>query len=130
MRLVFVWLGFGILCGCSALTSTDPDELGGGGRRDAGGGGIDSGGPREDAGPRPDTGMPPDPDGGPPACEPACTDGVACTIDQCVDGECQFSPDSSMCGDGMLCDPTAGCVVRHCEDDSECDDLQACNGVE
>jgi hypothetical protein len=123
----FISIAACLLASCSALSGTDPDDLPEP-RRDSGGIRLDAG-PRDTGPTDRDTG-PLDPDTGPPVCDPACDDEIDCTIDQCVDGECQFSPDSARCADGMLCDPPEGCVVRHCENDDECDDLQACNGRE
>ncbi|MFK7990925.1 MAG: hypothetical protein AB8I08_33200 [Sandaracinaceae bacterium] len=83
-----------------------------------------------DAGPR-DAG-PPDagpPDAGPPdaggcGASPACDDGIACTVDSCVDVACTFTPSNAACGDGMVCDPSLGCVA--CLTDAACDDSVPC----
>ncbi|HJL33802.1 MAG TPA: hypothetical protein RMI62_32220, partial [Polyangiaceae bacterium LLY-WYZ-15_(1-7)] len=43
---------------------------------------------------------------------PSCDDGVACTLDECLEGEdrCQSVPDASLCGPDEICDPTSGCA--------------------
>ncbi len=62
-----------------------------------------------------------------------CQDGISCTSDQCVEGAgCVSRPDDSLCPPGLRCDPFSGCVpnTMRCSSDFECDDRQACNGVE
>src|SRR5688500_10226416 len=83
---------------CSAISGTAPDDTPAPAR--------DAGPPTRDTGPGPppDTG-PLDPDTGPPVCMPACDDSILCTIDDCIDGACQSSPDNTACPAGMLCDP-------------------------
>lgn len=41
----------------------------------------------------------------------SCDDGVACTVDSCPSGSCIHTPDASLCGAGMICDPLQGCVA-------------------
>jgi hypothetical protein len=38
-----------------------------------------------------------------------CSDGVSCTTDGCIAGECTHTPDDARCPDGESCDTTAGC---------------------
>lgn len=54
-----------------------------------------------------------------------CDDGVVCTLDSCRGGECQHTPDSSMCPGGTCttggctfpgtCNTTTNCVAGPCE---------------
>ena len=64
---------------------------------------------------------------------PSCDDGVACTIDSCIedgnnDGHCDNIPDDALCDDGVwcngveTCDPTVGCVSGP----APCDDGVVC----
>jgi hypothetical protein len=58
-----------------------------------------------------------------------CDDGIACTIDTCVNGTCVFTPDNTLCDDGVACtvdtcDATLGCVFT--PDNTLCDDADAC----
>jgi hypothetical protein len=67
-------------------------------------------------------------------CQPGaapCDDGVDCTEDQCVepDGTCLNHPEHLSCGPGEICDGT-GCHQIACVDGTDCDDEDACNGVE
>lgn len=90
---------------------------------DAGGDGGDTG----DAG----DGGPPVDAGPPTGCGPAgevCDDGVACTIDGCLDGACTTFLDDVLCDDGVdctldVCEPS-GC--RHEVRDTRCDDGNPC----
>jgi len=59
-----------------------------------------------------------------------CDDGVACTLDSCVDGTCVNAPDDRLCADGTTCDPGTGCPPRTCAADDDCDDGLVCNGTE
>jgi hypothetical protein len=81
--------------------------------------GVDAG--ALDAGPPVDAG---------PECVIAadCDDAVACTVDGCIDQRCTHTPVSSVC-EGE-CDPVAGCTLRACTTPAECDDGNACDGVE
>jgi hypothetical protein len=98
-------------------------------------------------------------------CETApvvCDDGVACTTDTCDSqtGQCVYTPDDSLCDDGLYCNGTetcdpnlgcqagapincddgVGCTADSCDeatdscinapDDSLCDDGLFCNGIE
>lgn len=58
-----------------------------------------------------------------------CEDEIACTVDICEDGVCNFLPVNSSCDDGFnctndRCDATRGCVNE--PDHSKCDDGDAC----
>lgn len=64
-----------------------------------------------------------------------CNDGVACTIDRCVDSHCVHTAASVAtgphgCPDGAYCDPRRGCVpAPTCGDDATCIEFwreQAC----
>ena len=63
---------------------------------------------------------------------PDCADAVGCTVDLCdpLLDECAHEPDHGLCGPGELCDPVAGCLLRPCASDAECDDGLYCNGLE
>jgi hypothetical protein len=56
-------------------------------------------------------------------------DGIACTVDQCTAGVCQYVPNHSVCGDGVFCNGveqcnvTSGCVSAG----NPCDDPNLCN---
>ena len=58
-----------------------------------------------------------------------CDDGVACTLDRCVNGTCRHQPSDAACDDGLwcngaeVCDPAAGCQPGQAVD---CDDGVAC----
>lgn len=69
-------------------------------------------------------------DGGPgPECrgDDQCDDGIACTVDTCVSGSCEFVPSDDLCMGEELCrptlaaDPTSGCYARTC-DEAACAD--------
>lgn len=76
----------------------------------------------------------------PPGAEPCeddvdCDDGVACTLDRCVNGLCQFRPEPARCSDGVfcnggeICDLRDGCQAvapRSCDDRDPCT-LDRCN---
>lgn len=127
MRTVFpAFLGFGVTAcllatGCSALSSTDPADLGP--RLDAGPGRVDSG--SIDSGGRDAR----EPDAG-PMCPPSCDDSVACTTDRCEDGRCVHAPVDGTCPSGQRCNPVLGCVPLLCGSDPECNDDNFCNGIE
>ncbi|MFT5357434.1 MAG: hypothetical protein ACI9KE_004670, partial [Polyangiales bacterium] len=127
--------------GCSALINPDATQLGDpddgglvdgatpdGGQDDAdvpdarGDAGrlVDSG--PFDAGPGEDGGSP---DAG-PGCSLGCDDGIACTEDDCLGDTCAHSPDSALCGAGLRCSASMGCVPEGCTMDAECDDGLAC----
>lgn len=38
-----------------------------------------------------------------------CNDGIACTVDQCIAGDCLCSPNDSACEDGIFCNGTGQC---------------------
>ncbi len=129
-------LGLLALEACSAIVQPDTTRLGG---DDAQIVGIDASVSRDDAGPRPDTGpradaaldtglVPPEDAG--PVCPPSCDDGVPCTDDACVDGICVHATNDALCAPGQHCTPLAGCASDLCTRDAECDDANACNGLE
>lgn len=121
-----IWWGVLVLAvapACSAIVSPDESELGGEGV------GTDGG---TTDGAEPDVFVPPV-DGGTDAgseCPEGCDDGVPCTIDRCVDGECTRMPSDEACGTGQRCNPASGCVPIVCAADTDCDDGLACNGTE
>ncbi len=39
-----------------------------------------------------------------------CDDGIDCTSDTCVSGECSYVPDDESCPQGQVCSSTLGCV--------------------
>ncbi|MDI1443992.1 hypothetical protein [Polyangium sp. 6x1] len=63
-----------------------------------------------------------------------CNDGIDCTVDACVAGECKHGPDSNKCSDGKycngveVCDPKFGCVDTSdpCDDGIDCT-VDACD---
>ncbi len=66
-------------------------------------------------------------------------DGKACSVEHCdeLTGACLVTLDSTKCpAGGFVCSPTApaadasGCVQQTCTVDADCDDHDACNGVE
>lgn len=58
-----------------------------------------------------------------------CGDGLACTVDACVDLFCRNT--AVACPQGQVCVPTTGvCEVGECAANSHCDDRVFCNGVE
>jgi len=68
----------------------------------------------------------------PPATDP-CDDGVDCTQDTCIVGECLHEPVDALCQDQWecttdICDPSTGC--NHEPQNIVCDDGQFCNGPE
>jgi len=67
-------------------------------------------------------------------CDPACDDGIPCTIDECgSDNKCHFRPSAEACDDGVsctedICDPKKGCTSKpsdqrceFCAPGSRCD---------
>ncbi len=61
-----------------------------------------------------------------------CDDEVDCTEDRCNpdNGECEHTPDHSMCKSDEECDAAAGCVSLSCEQDADCNDGLYCTGTE
>ncbi|HTU60401.1 MAG TPA: hypothetical protein VMF89_18245, partial [Polyangiales bacterium] len=71
-----------------------------------------------------------------------CDDGIDCSVDQCIEATyCSNRLDSTMCGDGLLCNgvetchPTQGCIEAPpptCDDKDPCtidrcdEDVKAC----
>jgi len=56
----------------------------------------------------------------------ACDDLIACTSDSCsADGKCTHTPDNSVCGVGLTCDPAKGGCVQ-CTSDAQCNDNIGC----
>ena len=55
-----------------------------------------------------------------------CDDGEECTIDDCVEGACQYTPvpDDAPCSEGICCDGTCDPLV--CSVDADCDDGDTC----
>src|SRR5690606_9155439 len=64
-----------------------------------------------------------------PSCG-VCDDGIACTIDFCEEGACQYVAEDDLCAAGERCDRVRGCVPRRCRSHADCDDENACTGVE
>jgi hypothetical protein len=63
---------------------------------------------------------------------PACADEIACTLDVCDElaRRCVRLPDHALCGETELC-TSEGCAPRNpCEEDADCADDFACNGME
>ena len=105
----------GASAGCSAIVQPDPSRLGG---RDAGGGGgVDAG--AIDTGP---IGVDAFSSMG---CGGGCDDGVACTVDACVMGRCEHTPDDGACGPMQRCTAT-GCVATTCSSPADCNDGNLC----
>lgn len=48
--------------------------------------------------------------GGNTSCAQGCDDGIACTQDECLNGQCVHAVNSMLCGEGQMCDATRGCV--------------------
>jgi hypothetical protein len=62
-----------------------------------------------------------------------CADLTDCTVDRCdeEDDQCTHVPDASLCAQGQVCDPKAGCFTRaQCVRDEDCNDGLRCNGDE
>lgn len=101
--------------------------------------------------------LPPPPPPPPPTPECTldehCDDGVDCTVDECVNGQCEYTPDDALCDDGDLCttdkcDAVNGCLHEpvecpedqvcdaatgqcvECLNDDDCEDDSFCNGAE
>jgi len=57
-----------------------------------------------------------------------CDDGIACTNDACVSGECVFTPDHAKCSDnGVFCDGIAACdTAAGCTVSGPCSPGQTC----
>lgn len=58
-------------------------------------------------------------DGGPTCTGDAqCDDGVVCTLDRCVDGECVHDPEDTVCtaGPDGVCDPVSDCQYSLCDE--------------
>ena len=125
-RLASVLVLLGVVPACSAIVSPDTTRLGGG--PDTGTGTLDSGMVRPDTGVRTDGGPGNDTGGG--GCAGGCADSFPCTIDSCNGSTCMHVPDDAVCGAGMRCSATLGCVSSTCSSDAECSDGNACNGAE
>lgn len=58
-----------------------------------------------------------------------CTDGVECTVDECENGACVFTPlngnckETTPCGT-FVCDPVQNCIIE--SDETACDDNNPC----
>jgi hypothetical protein len=55
----------------------------------------------------------------------SCDDGVSCTVDSCVSGSCESSPDNNLCDDGNEC-TVDSCALTGCEFVN--DDGVSCDG--
>ena len=57
-----------------------------------------------------------------------CNDGVDCTADTCLQGNCKYIPDNGKCGAGQICDiAKAGCVkAKSCFSNEDCNDYLKC----
>ncbi|MCC6523862.1 MAG: hypothetical protein IT373_14485, partial [Polyangiaceae bacterium] len=68
--------------------------------------------------------------GGGPACQDAtqCDDSVACTLDECVGGACQHTPQNVACDDSVACtvDECVAGGCQHTPDNPFCDDGLYC----
>ena len=54
--------------------------------------------------------------GGPCSTHSDCDDSVACTIDQCIGGDCFNTPDNVACDNGLFCDGPETCdAVMGCQ---------------
>jgi len=64
----------------------------------------------------------------PPECDgdDDCGDGVDCTVDVCVSGECGHSASDSLCPEGLTCNAETGCQGGGCTGDEQCDDAVDC----
>lgn len=70
-------------------------------------------------------------DGGTVSCASVnCDDQIECTDERCVDGACERTPDDAKCAQDERCDLVAGCVQALCEVDADCDNGDACDGIE
>jgi hypothetical protein len=49
-----------------------------------------------------------------------CNDGVSCTANRCVSGECRYVPDDAACPSGQTCSASAGCVGETPTDGFRC----------
>jgi hypothetical protein len=115
-RFAFALCSLAFVPACSAIVNPDTTRLGPT-DTDTGVGTVDGGGVR-------DSGA---------SCATGCDDGVACTVDSCVANACQHQPSDAMCGTGMHCSVSVGCVPNMagmCTSDAQCSDNDACNGVE
>lgn len=61
-----------------------------------------------------------------------CDDGVACTVDSCVQGQCVETPDDAACDDGNVCNGSETCTPQGCANGTplSCDNGLFCDGVE
>ncbi|MEZ4221186.1 MAG: hypothetical protein R3B13_09660 [Polyangiaceae bacterium] len=62
----------------------------------------------------------------------SCTpDSVACTVEACDETlkTCTSTPSNGLCSSGQIC-TASGCITVACTQNSDCDDLNPCNGTE
>ena len=57
-----------------------------------------------------------------------CDDGIDCTVDACLQGNCKYIPDNNKCGAGQICDVAkVGCVkAKSCFSKEDCNDYLEC----
>jgi hypothetical protein len=60
------------------------------------------------------------------------TDGIACTVEACDEPThtCTSTIDNTKCSGGQVCVPPQGCITQSCTTNAQCDDGNACNGIE
>ncbi len=62
--------------------------------------------------------------------DPQCDDGIACTMDACVGGFCNHTPDHASCNNGQFCDGVEVCnpMMGGCQSPgTPCDAGEVCN---
>jgi hypothetical protein len=123
--------GFGrllVLVACSALGFACGDD--GNGSRPSSGGAGASGAASGTGGKSPTAGSTTAPSageggGGAQGCD--CDDGIACTSDECVEGECQHLALHFTCAGGEYCSLEEGCLEgAACAQDDDCDRPDNC----
>jgi hypothetical protein len=57
-----------------------------------------------------------------------CDDGIPCTVENCLDGQCSHTANNELCDDGEICDPLQdGCVpVAMCDGPEDCVSADKC----
>ena len=127
---VLLWVGFLVLalsaCGTGGRRrGAAPSD---GGIRPTGDGGALDGGWVNDGATRIDGRAATD--GSEPVCiSPSdCDDLIACTVDECLGGECSNRPDDARCEPTATCDPSGGgCIAgTTCTGPSDCADTDPC----
>ena len=119
-------LGLFTWAGCSAILDRDPSQLGGQPRSDTPSPDASTDGDG-DAGDGDGNG---DGDGDQPSACGACDDGVACTVDECLNDSCLSRPDDTACASEQRCHVLKGCIPVRCRDATDCNDGNPCNGTE